>query len=460
MHSSEYIFFDDIERKDRTISNESEQSVIGALLIDNNSIDKIGDLRSEHFYREDHRVIFSEILKQIALGLTADAISVYEAVNDRFKDILSYLTEIVGNTPTAKNILRHADIVVGCAVKRALVILGAEIEDLARNSPENADTLVNEVSTRIDAIAEKKVRSLPELMSETLIAHTEMIEKRMTGQIKPISTGFTDLDNRLDGGLERGTLTVVAGRPGTGKTAMGLALCRNVAVGGFAGFLSMEMDKKQIADRNIAALGGISISWLRNPIENDPGNWDRLTKAYSQAAELNLFIDDETSLTVLDIRNKARFIKRKNGLDLLVIDQLSFITGGSREKKGYEVIGEYTRGLIAIAKQLDMAIVLLCQLNRECENRANKRPQLSDLAMSGSIEQDAANVLFLYRDEIYNPDSQDKGVCEVNCAKQRQGEPGLVALAYFGAQTRFESLSRPWMPPQYNEKKQRGGFKD
>jgi replicative DNA helicase len=162
---------------------------------------------------------------------------------------------------------------------------------------------------------------------------------------------------------------------------------------------------------------------------------------------------------MLDIRNKARQVKRKSGLDLLVIDQLSFITGGSKDKKTYELVGEYTRGLIGIAKQLDVAVVLMCQLNRDCESRPNKRPQLSDLAMSGSIEQDASNVIFLYRDEIYNPDSPEKGLCELNCAKQRQGEPGIVALTYIGEQTRFEDLARPWHPAPPKKPPARGrGF--
>jgi replicative DNA helicase len=154
---------------------------------------------------------------------------------------------------------------------------------------------------------------------------------------------------------------------------------------------------------------------------------------------------------MLRIRAKARAVKRKIGLDLLVIDQLSFITGSEHENKSYE-IGEYTRGMLSLAKELDIAIVLLCQLNRKCEDRPDKRPNLSDLAASGSIEQDASNVIFLYRDEIYNPDSRDKGVCEVHCCKQRQGEPGVVALAYIASQTRFEDLSFRWQPPAKPEK--------
>lgn len=223
----------------------------------------------------------------------------------------------------------------------------------------------------------------------------------------------------------------------------------------------MEMSSDQVNDRNIAALGKLPISWLRLPTEEKEGDlqkWTQLSHAYRLANELNFYVDDETNLNMLDIRNKARQIKRQQGLDLLVIDQLSFITGGSKEKKGYELIGEYTRGLIGLAKQLNCAVILLCQLNRDCESRPNKRPQLSDLAMSGSIEQDASNVLFLYRDEVYNPDSKDKGVCEINSAKQRQGEPGTVALAYIASQTRFEDYSRSWEHPKLKPPAKARGF--
>lgn len=445
--------------KDRTVAIEAEQAVLGSLILDNDAVDRIGDLRAEHFYRAEHRAIFTEIVKQVMAGKTCDVISLFDALNDKFEDCLMYLNSLAQTTPTSRNIRRHVDTVLDRAIKRSLVALGSEVQELASATHEDAATLVDLVASRVDAIAEKKTRSAPIRLSESLVAYADLLTERMEGRVKPIATGFSDLDTRLDGGLERGTLTVTAGRPGTGKTAFGLAMCRNVASWGSAGFLSMEMDLRQVNDRNIAALGKLPISWLRNPPGEDTDGWTRLTHAMQRAQELEFYIDDETGLNMLEIRNKARQIKRRRGLDLLVIDQLSFITGGSsKEKKTYELIGEYTRGLIAIAKQLNCAILLLCQLNRECENRNNKRPQLSDLAMSGSIEQDAANVIFLYRDEIYNPDSPDKGICEVICAKQRQGEPGTVALSYFANQTRFEDLSYRWQPTISREKPKARGF--
>lgn len=438
--------------KDRTVAIEAEQAVLGSLILDNDAVDRIGDLRVDHFYRAEHRAIFTEILKQVMAGKTCDVISLFDALNDKFEDCLLYLNSLAQNTPSSRNIKRHVDTVIDRAIKRSLVAFGSEVQELASTTHEEAAALVDLVASRVDAIAEKKTHSAPIRLSESLVSYADLLTDRMEGKIKPIATGFKDLDRRLDGGLERGTLTVTAGRPGTGKTAFGLAMCRNVSAWGSAGFLSMEMDIRQVNDRNVAALGKLPISWLRNPPEDDNDGWARLTHAMQKAQELEFYIDDQTSLNMLEIRNKARQIKRRNGLDLLVIDQLSFITGGNtKEKKTYELVGEYTRGLIAIAKQINCAILLLCQLNRECENRNNKRPQLSDLAMSGSIEQDAANVIFLYRDEIYNPDSSDKGICEVICAKQRQGEPGTVALSYFANQTRFEDVAFQWQPPKMRE---------
>lgn len=443
----------------RIASIESEQSVLGSLLLENNAVDRLGDLKTEHFYLAEHRSIFTEIVRQISAGKTCDVISLFEPLRGKVEDVLQYLNSLVSNTPSSANIRRYADVVVDRAIKRSLVSLGSEIQEMASVSQEDAATLVDSLAAKIDVLAQKKTHSVPVRMSDSMGEYIELLESRMEGRIKPIASGFTDLDRKLNGGLQRGTLTVIAARPGMGKTAMGLALCRNVSEWGSACFLSMEMDRGQVNDRNIAALGRLPLSWLGNPTGNDTDAWNRFTMACQKVNDLNLYIDDETSLSMLDIRNKARQVKRKSGLDILVIDQLSFIKGGgNKDTKKYELIGEYTRGLIELAKQLNVAVVLLCQLNRDCENRNNKRPQLSDLAMSGSIEQDAANVFFLYRDEIYNPDSNDKGVCEVICSKQRQGETGTVALAYVGTQTRFEDLQYRWQPPNIKDQPKSRGF--
>lgn len=440
-------------------SHEAEQSVIGALLMDNDAIDRITYLLPEHFYHRDHQVIFREIQRQIAAGSKVDALTIFEPLADKVPDVLAYLIQITNNTPSARNVARYADIVTEKALRRVLIGLGADISTRARGN-EGSGQIIDSAASQLESMCQNRMRTEPVLLADMLISYTDTLQDRIDGTVKPIKTGFPDLDERLDGGLERGTLTVVAGRPAMGKTALALALCRNAAEEGVSLMLSMEMSAAQINDRNIASLGKVPVKWLRRPREEEAEMWTRVTHAFSRAQALKFYIDDQTALNMLEIRAKARQVKRKSGLDLLVIDQLSFITGGTAENRAYE-LGEYTRQSLALSKELDIAVVLLAQLNRDCEKRPDKRPQLSDLASSGSIEQDAANVLFLYRDEVYNPDTKDKGVCEIIAAKLRQGEIGTVPLTYIGSETRFESYGGPWLPPSERPTQQRrGGFFD
>jgi replicative DNA helicase len=437
----------------------AEQSLLGALILDSEAMDRVPDIKAEHFYNADHRTIFAEICKQVAAGKTIDPLTLFDQLAGKIDNALPYLNSLVASVGSSAGAARYAGIVLDRALKRSVAALGGEMMEM-RASLTPADQIIDSLAAKVEALAQKQTRQEPLKLSDMLGSYVEVLEQRRDGAIKPISTGFADLDKRLDGGLERGTLTVVAGRPGMGKTAFGLGIARNVSEWGSALFLSMEMSRDQVNDRLIAALGKLPIAWLRRPndkTEQDRAYWNGMTHAFQRAQELNLYIDDQTALNMLDIRAKSRSVKRKQGLDVLVIDQLSFITGGASDKS-WEVVGEYTRGLLQLGKELNCAIVLLCQLNRKCEERPNKRPMLSDLAVSGSIEQDAANVVFLYRDEVYNPDTQDKGVCEVNTAKQRQGEPGTIGLAYIGNQTRFEDLTHGWQPAAQQEKPRSRGF--
>lgn len=436
----------------------AEQSVLGSLLVDNGALDRIPSLSVDQFYRADHRAIFAEMVKQITTGQRADAITIADALKETVDDCLKYLFSLHSSAGSAANICKHAEIVSDRALLRSLDGFGVQAQAEAKNAVEPALVLFDRMAAKLDQLAQFKDQSAPVLAGDLLGDYVELLTARMEGLIRPISTGFRDLDTMLDGGLERGTLSILAARPAMGKTAMGLALARNVAIDGTSLFLSMEMNKTQVSDRNIAALGGLSVSWLRKP-QDDPQTWDRVTAAFAKSKELNMYIDDATSLSMLEIRAKARGIKRRFGLDLLVIDQLSFIVGGTNENKAYD-IGEHTRGCVALSKELDCAVVLLAQLNRDCEKRQNRRPIMADLAMSGSIEQDAANVIFLYRDEIYNPTSRDKGICEVITGKQRQGQIGTVGLNFIGASTNFSDLTYAWVPPNEREQepKQSRGF--
>lgn len=437
----------------QTMSMRAEQAVLGGLIISNDAMDRIVDLDAGHFQHQDHKLIFNEMRRQILANQTADAITVAAGLGQMVPDCLRYMTQLRSSAVSAVNIRRHADMVIEKATKRALHTLSIEMGELA-GSAQPAAACVDLVASKLDLLAQVKMIQEPERIEDMMVDYMETLEARMSGAIKPVRTGYMDLDAKLDGGLERGTLTVVAARPGMGKTAFGLGVARNASFEGVGMFFSMEMSRMQVADRNTSAIGKIPLKWLRKPTEADSDTvyWTAITHAVSKTREMNLIIDSQTGLNTIEIRAKARKVRRQAGaLDVIVIDQLSFITGG-RSDKSYEAVGEHTRALVALAKELDCAVILLCQLNRECEKRPNKRPIMADLAMSGSIEQDAANILFLYRDEVYNPDTPDKGMCEVNCEKLRQGEPGPVALAYIGNQTRFEDLAHRWQPQMSEQK--------
>lgn len=429
-----------IDHEDHTVSIRAEQAVLGSLLIDNDAIDRCVDLDASHFYREDHRLIFGEVQRQIAAGRRADPMTLMEALAGLVEDCLKYCATLRMSAVSAANITRHAEIVRDKADKRALAAIGMEAQELAA-SHNDSSSCVDLVASKLELLAQRKTLFEPKLIGDTMIDYLTMIQNRMAGLHKPISTGYQHFDELMGGGLERGTLTVVAGRPGTGKTAFGLGIARNVALaGGMSAIFSMEMAQAQLNDRNMAAIGKIPLAWLRAPSENDNDSpyWGQLTYATKKAQDIKLWIDEQAGMNMLELRAKARKIKRKSGLDLLVIDQLSFIQGGDAEQE-WQRTGQYTRGIIDVAKSLDIAVVLLAQLNRKCEERTDKRPIMSDLAQSGSIEQDAANIVFLYRDK----ESPDQ-IAEVISAKQRQGQTGTIGMKYNGSLTTFEDLPYRW----------------
>lgn len=437
---------------------QAEQAVLGAVLRDNDALDRIPDLLPAHFFRGDHRSVFAEMRAQLAGGKRVDAVTLAEKLD---RELLPYLASLHSSAVSAAKIEYHARIVVEKATKRALSALSVDLGTAAESARDSAECIA-EAAAKLDELATRPTGADPRRLDDTLGEYLDLLQRRMDGQVRPIPTGYKHLDEMLDGGLERGTLTVIAGRPGTGKTAAGLGICRNAAHEYSSLFLSMEMSTNQVNDRNISALAQVDMSWLRKPGESkaDSEKMTIVTNAMIASRNLNLFIDDQTGLSIPEIRAKARKIKRLHGCDIICIDQLSFITGAKSDKL-HEAMGEYTRGLIALGKELDAAVILLAQLNRECEKRADKRPMMSDLGVSGYIEQDAANIIFLYRDELWNPETEDKGICEWIGAKVRQGQPGVVGLQYIGAQTRFETLPYRWTrrpPASAPRLVRKGGF--
>lgn len=435
-------------KESRLVAHEQEQSVIGALLIDNGAIDKIGDLRAEHFWSADHRKVYEVIVRLILANKAADVITVYGALQAGGSDAadLSYLNAIAQNTPSSANIAYYAAIVRDKAIKRSLIALCRETEESVESSANDSGVMVDKLSSRLEGLARAAIKRESVLVGDTLHQHVESIDARFNGSAPAaISTGFVDLDKKLNGGLRRGNLIIVAGRPKMGKTGFALNIANNVAIDGIAAVLSMEMMQAELLDRNIASIGKIHLDHLIDPVQMTKEDWPQLTYAITRLKDMRLYIDDQPALTLMDVRTKAKAIKRKaDGLDVLVIDYLQLMSGEGDNRNAQ--IENITRGLKGLAKELDMAIILLSQLNRKLEERPNKRPMPSDLRDSGSIEQDCDIAMFLYRDEVYNPDSQDKGICEVNIALNRQGAPAVVPLVYIGENVRFADLGRDWHP--------------
>jgi len=425
-------------------SVSAEQAVIGALLRDNDAIDRIGDLRPEHFYVGDHAAIFGELMRNLAAGRSCDVISLGYALRGKVADCMPYLNSMAQSTPSAANIGRYAAIVRDKAVKRGLIRFGRDVADAAANSPEESAAMVDHASSELEKLALARTRIEPVRAADELTAHVEEIERRMEGKSRAISTGYPALDEKLSGGLRGGDLIVLAARPKMGKTALAVNVACNVALDHPVLIQSMEMPKSQLHDRNLASLGRIPLPHLLQPSKMTDEDWAGLTHASVKIAQMQLYLDDQGGQRLIDVRMKAKGVKRKHGLKLLVVDYLQLMEGDG-DNRNTQIEG-ITRGLKGLAKELDIAIILLSQLNRKLEERPNKRPIPSDLRDSGSIEQDADAVVFLYRDEVYNPDSPDVGMCEVDVALCRQGAPGRVALTYIGEQVRFESLNRSWMP--------------
>jgi replicative DNA helicase len=437
-------------------SAEAEQGVIGALLRDNDVVDRIGDLRPEHFFLSDHATIFRELMRHLAAGRSCDVVSLGVVLGDKVANSMQYLNSMVQSAPSAVHIGRHAGIVRDKAVKRGLIQFGRNMAEVAASSPEDAAAMVDQASSELEKLALARTRIEPVLAADEMTAHIEEIERRMTGGVNAISTGFEAVDDKLNGGIRRGEMIVLAARPKMGKTAFALNVAASAALDHSVLVLSMEMPKSQLHDRNLAVQGRIPLEHLLKPAMMTDNDWAGLAHAAQKIAGMKLHQDDQGGLRLIDVRMKAKGVKRKHGLDLLVVDYLQLMEGDG-DNRNAQIEG-ITRGLKALAKELDIGIVLLSQLNRKLEERPNKRPIPSDLRDSGAIEQDADAVVFLYRDEVYNPDSPDKGVCEVDVALCRQGASGRTALAYIGEQTRFETLAHGWAPAKPTERRRGRGL--
>jgi len=440
-------------------SIEAEQSVIGGLMLDNESYDHVTEILGEKdFYRKDHRLIFNAITYLANKEEPYDAVTVSEYLNDlgELENVggLVFLGGIVQNTPSAANIKAYAGIVRERSVLRQLIKVGTNISDTAFNTQgQDSGAILDEAERDVLAIAEQRARgrkgfqNIKDLLNTSLDRIDELFHSKnpLTG----ISTGFDDFDQQTSG-LQTSDLIIVAGRPSMGKTAFAMNLAENAAIksGEPVAIFSMEMPSEQLAMRMMSSLGRIDQNRIRTgKLEQD--DWPRLSSAVSILSEAPLFIDDTPALTPGELRARARRLKRENNgkLGLIIIDYLQLMQGGSgsRQENRATEISEISRSLKALAKELEVPVIALSQLNRGLEQRPNKRPIMSDLRESGAIEQDADVIAFIYRDEVYNEDSPDKGVAEIIIGKQRNGPIGTVRLTFRGQFTRFENF----MPDSY-----------
>jgi replicative DNA helicase len=431
-------------------SVEAEQSVLGGLMLDNAAWDRIADvLIEEDFYRHDHRLIWSHIARLISLARPADVITVNESLANAGKseDIggLAYLNALAHNTPSAANIRRYAEIVHERATLRKLVSIADEISAAAMNPQgKEARQLLDEAESRVFQIAQEGARGsggfqeIQPLLTQVVERIDELYHREGDSDVTGVPTGFTDLD-RMTSGLHGGDLVIVAGRPSMGKTSLAMNMGEHVAIeqGLPVAVFSMEMGAVQLAMRMLGSVGMLDQHRMRTgKLLND--DWPRVTHAVQLMQDAQVYIDETPALTAMEVRARARRLTRQCGqLGMVIIDYIQLMSSsGGGENRATE-ISEISRSLKGLAKELNCPLVALSQLNRSLEQRPNKRPVMSDLRESGAIEQDADLILFIYRDEVYNPDSPDKGTAEIIVGKQRNGPIGTVRLTFQGSSTRF-----------------------
>ena len=441
-------------------SIEAEQSVLGGLLLDNGAWDRAADVVTEaDFYRFEHKIIFGAIGALIGASKPADVITVYEHLQmaGKAEDSggLAYLNALAQSVPSAANMRRYAEIVRERAILRKLISASDEISTNAFNPQGRSVTqILDEAEGKIFKIGEEGNRNKQgfqsmDVLAVQLIDRVTELAENGAEDVTGVRTGFYDMD-RNTAGLQPGDLIILAARPSMGKTAFALNIAENVSVneGLPVVVFSMEMGASQLALRMVGSQGRIDQQHLRTGrLDND--EWGRLTEAVERLSKSSVFIDETPALTGPELRARARRQARQCGqLGLIVIDYLQLMSGsgGDNENRATE-IGEISRGLKALAKELHCPVIALSQLNRSVETRPDKRPMMSDLRESGAIEQDADIIMFIYRDEYYNKESKEPGVAEIIIAKQRNGPVGTTKLAFLRQWTKFENLAPDYQGP-------------
>ncbi len=442
-------------------SIEAEQSVLGSMLIAPDSWDKVTELvLDSDFYNRSHQLIYKAILKLLGRSQPVDLITVSEELegNDQLEEVggLAYLGELARNTPSTANVRAYAQIIKERAVVRELIGVANHIAETGYN-PEGRDSgeILDLAESKVFEIAEKRSganegpRPVEEVLGKTIDRLEALVKtnKSITG----VSTGFSDLDKKTSG-LQDSDLIIVAARPSMGKTTFAMNLCENAMMSEDLPVLvfSLEMPSEQIMMRMLASLSRVDQTKIRTA-QLDDEDWARISNTMAMLKEKdNLYVDDSSGLTPMEVRSRARKLAReKGGIALIMVDYLQLMqVPGLSDNRTLE-IAEISRSLKALAKELQVPVVALSQLNRSLEQRADKRPVNSDLRESGSIEQDADLIMFIYRDEVYNENSPDKGISEIIIGKQRNGPIGSVRLTFQGHFSRFDNYAGPAVADEY-----------
>ena len=425
---------------------EAEQSVLGSMIIDKTAIAQVTEvLKTDDFYRDSHKIIFAGIMDLFQKDIPIDMITLIEHLKsiDKLEGAggISYITEISNSVPSIANLNSYIKIVDEKAMLRRLIKASNEIIEKSYSGQDQVENVVDFAQKKVFDIAEKRLSSDFESISAVLERGFLEIERLFNnkGEVTGVPTGFRDLDDKTSG-FQRGDMVLIAARPSMGKTTFALNIAQHAALksGKSVVIFSLEMSKEQLAYKLLCAEANVDMLKLRTGNLDDE-DWENIARASGPLAASKIYIDDTAGVNVMEMRSKCRRIKIEHGIDMIMIDYLQLMSGTGGESRQQEV-SEISRSIKALAKEMQCPVVALSQLSRAPEQRADHRPMLSDLRESGSIEQDADVVMFLYRDEYYNKETEDKNIGECIIAKQRNGPVGTVKLAWLGQYSKFGNL--------------------
>ena len=422
---------------------EAEQSVLGACMLSKDALyDVLEKVREEDFYNKNHGEIFAAIKSLEKKGSPVDVLTVSDELARRNSlDMVggrAYVATLSANVPSTSNAGQYAAIVTDSAEMRRLIETAGDIMEQGYSSELPASTILDHAEQQIFEIAQSRntrdMAKLKDVLADNMALINELADKK--GDIIGVPTGFIDLD-KMTSGMQKSDLIILAARPSMGKTAFALCVARNAAIKGYkVAIFSLEMGKMQLSQRLLSMEAGVDSQRLRTG-RLDNNDWMKMSAVMDRLSEADIRIDDTPGITVMGIKNKCRRMKADSGLDLVIIDYLQLMSAEGRVESRQQEVSNLSRNLKQLARELDCPVLVLSQLSRAVESRSDHRPQLADLRESGSIEQDADVVLFLYRDEVYNPETEQPGECEVHVSKQRNGPIGDVHVLWQGRYTRF-----------------------